>query len=405
MNPYLNKLHAYPFTKLAALLSNVDVQSNSDAIAMTIGEPQHAPPKSAIDALVAELSGLNKYPSTQGGLPLRESIAAWLCRRYKLPLGSVDPATMVLPVVGSREALFAIAQTVVDSSASVEPPIVIIPSPFYQIYEGAAIMAGAEPLYLPCDNSNDYVPDLDSVTEAQWQRCQLMYICNPSNPTGAVPTREFYQRLLELADRYDFVIASDECYSEIYFDELSPPPGLLEVCHDTGRENFSRCLVFNSLSKRSNLAGMRSGFVAGCQATIKAFMLYRTYHGSAMPNHHQAASIVAWDDESHVQENRVLYREKMRAVVPILQQVMSLEIPAAGFCLWAKLPIDDEHFAQTLYREQHVKVLPGQYLARTVNDYNPGAGYSRLALVHSLDVCVEAAERIVACVSEHNSVV
>ena len=403
MNSYLNKLHAYPFTKLAALLAGVEVQCNSDAIAMTIGEPQHAPPKSAVDALVAELSGLNKYPSTQGGLPLRESIAAWLCRRYKLPLDSIDPATMVLPVVGSREALFAIAQTVVDSSVSVEPPIVIIPSPFYQIYEGAAIMAGAEPLYLPCDNSNDYVPDLDSVTEAQWQRCQLMYICNPSNPTGAVPTREFYQRLLELADRYDFVIASDECYSEIYFDELSPPPGLLEVCHDTGRDDFSRCLVFNSLSKRSNLAGMRSGFVAGCQATIKAFMLYRTYHGSAMPNHHQAASIVAWEDESHVQENRMLYREKMQAVVPILQQVMSVEIPAAGFCLWAKLPIDDEHFAQTLYREQHVKVLPGQYLARTVNDYNPGAGYSRLALVHSLDICVEAAERIVTSLSRINS--
>ena len=398
MNQHLKQLHEYPFTKLATLLADVEVQSTDAAIAMTIGEPQHAPPKPVLDALTAELSGLNKYPSTQGGLALRESIAAWLERRYQLPTGLVSPETMVLPVVGSREALFAIAQTVVDSSKANEQPLVIIPSPFYQIYEGAAIMAGAEPLYLPCDKGNDYVPDLDAVTEAQWQRCQLIYICNPSNPTGAVPTREFYQRLLALADRYDFIIASDECYSEIYFDELSPPPGLLEVCYATGREDFSRCLVFNSLSKRSNLAGMRSGFVAGCQSAIKAFMLYRTYHGSAMPNHHQAASIVAWNDEAHVQDNRALYREKMQAVVPILQKVMSVEIPAAGFCLWAKLSIDDERFTQALFSDEHVKVLPGQYLARSVNGYNPGAGYIRLALVHPLDVCVEAAERIVACV-------
>ena len=403
MNQHLKQLHEYPFTKLAVLLADVEVQSTDAAIAMTIGEPQHVPPKVVLDALTAELSALNKYPSTQGSLALRESIAAWIERRYQLPTGLVSPETMVLPVVGSREALFAIAQTVVDSSKNDEPPLVIIPSPFYQIYEGAAIMAGAEPLYLPCDKDNDFVPDLDAVTEAQWQRCQLIYVCNPSNPTGAVPTREFYQRLLTLADRYHFIIASDECYSEIYFDELSPPPGLLDVCYATGREDFSRCLVFNSLSKRSNLAGMRSGFVAGCQATIKAFMLYRTYHGSAMPNHHQAASIVAWGDEAHVQNNRALYREKMQAVVPILQQVMDVEIPAAGFCLWAKLPVDDEHFTQALFSNEHVKVLPGQYLARSVNGYNPGAGYIRLALVHPLAVCVEAAKRIVACVQALSS--
>ena len=398
MNRYLKQLHQYPFTKLAALLADVNVKTEQPSIAMTIGEPQHAPPKAVVDALVAELARLNKYPSTQGGLALRESIATWLGQRYHFPKGVLDPESMVLPVVGTREALFAIAQTVVDTSVSEEPPLVIMPSPFYQIYEGAAIMAGAEPLYLPCDKDNNYVPDLDAVSPSQWQRCQLVYICNPSNPTGAVPTREFYQRLLVLSDKYDFVIASDECYSEIYFDELSPPPGLLEVCYAEGREDFSRCLVFNSLSKRSNLAGMRSGFVAGCQATIKAFLLYRTYHGSAMPNHHQSASIVAWNDESHVQENRILYREKMRAVVPILQQVLEVEIPAAGFCLWVKLPMDDELFAQTLFSEQHVKVLPGQYLARSVNNYNPGAGYIRLALVQSLEVCIEASERIVSCV-------
>jgi N-succinyldiaminopimelate aminotransferase len=410
MNRKLEALHAYPFSKLAELLSDEVVSADAaqkNLIALTVGEPQHEPPSVAIEALTAALGNINKYPGTHGELALREAIAQWLTRRYQLPVDAVNPETMVLPVIGTREALFAIAQTLVDEQtvdqikvdgglSDQDKPIVIVPSPFYQIYEGAALMAGAQPLYLPCTVDNNYLPDLDAVTEAQWQRCQLVYICNPSNPTGAIPTLAFYQRLLALADRYNFVIASDECYSEIYFNEAAPPIGLLAVCHSSGRDDFSRCLVFNSLSKRSNLAGMRSGFVAGDAALLKQFLLYRTYHGSAMPLHHQAASIAAWNDESHVINNRKLYREKMHAVVPILTKALPVEIPAAGFCLWAQTPIDDELFTRQLYREQHVKVLPGQYLARTVAQHNPGQHYVRMALVHPLEDCIEASHRIVS---------
>ena len=398
MNPQLERLHDYPFTKLASLLEQVPLQSKLSPIALTIGEPQHPTPQVAIDALQEQLAYLNQYPSTQGSDALREAIAAWLCRRYGLANATFDPASMVLPVVGSREALFAIGQTIVDNSTSVQSPIVIIPSPFYQIYEGAAIMAGAEPLYVPCSKETDFLPDLDAITQEQWQHCQLIYICNPSNPTGAVTPKAFYEKLIDLADQYDFIIASDECYSEIYFDEAQPPLGLLAVCRALGRNDYRRCVVFNSLSKRSNLAGMRSGFVAGCPAIIKHFLRYRTYHGSAMPNHHQVASIAAWSDEAHVIENRCLYREKMMNVVPLLQTVADVSIPPAGFCLWLKTPIDDEQFVQYAFKHFNLKLLPGQYLGRKVGGDNPGEGYIRMALVQPLEVCIEGAHRFVAAV-------
>jgi len=399
MNPQLERLQDYPFTKLARLLKQVPLQSELSPIALTIGEPQHPSAQVAIDALQEQLAYLNKYPSTQGSDALREAIAAWLCRRYGLASATFDPASNVLPVVGSREALFAIAQAVVNNSVSAQPPLVIIPSPFYQIYEGAAIMAGAEPLYLTCSKETDFLPDLDAISHAQWQRCQLIYICNPSNPTGAVPPKAFYEQLIELADQYDFIIASDECYSEIYFDETQPPLGLLEVCRALGRDDYYRCLVFNSLSKRSNLAGMRSGFVAGCSATIKHFLRYRTYHGSAMPNHHQVASIAAWGDEAHVIENRCLYREKMLKVVPILQLVAEVSIPPAGFCLWLRTPINDQQLVQYAYQHFNLKLLPGQYLARTIGGENPSENYIRMALVQPIEVCVEGAHRFVAAVN------
>tara|TARA_B100000767_G_scaffold263703_1_gene277758 strand:+ start:738 stop:1943 length:1206 start_codon:yes stop_codon:yes gene_type:complete len=398
MNPQLERLHDYPFTKLAHLLDQVPLASSLSPIALTIGEPQHPAPQVAVDALQRELANLNQYPSTQGSTALRETIADWLCQRYDLVAATIDPATMVLPVVGSREALFAIAQTVVDISEKDCQPLVIIPSPFYQIYEGAAIMAGAEPLYLPCSKATGFLPDLDAITEEQWRRCQLIYICNPSNPTGVVPPLSFYQRLISLADTYDFIIASDECYSEIYFDEAQPPLGLLAVCRQLGRDDYGRCLVFNSLSKRSNLAGMRSGFVAGCPFIIHNFLRYRTYHGSAMPNHHQAASIVAWGDEAHVVQNRRLYREKMLQVVPLLQTIGEVVIPQAGFCLWLKTSIDDELLVQSAYQHFNLKLLPGQYLARTVEGENPGSCFIRIALVQSVEVCVEGAQRLVAAV-------
>lgn len=401
MNSRLQSLHEYPFSKLATLLAGVTPNPALDNISLTIGEPQHQPPAAAVAALQSALGQLNKYPSTTGDPALRASIAAWLERRYGMTAHSVDPDTMVLPAVGTREALFAIAQAIVDGEGRDVKPLVIVPSPFYQIYEGAAIMAGADVLYLPCTADKDYLPDLDAVTEDQWSRCQLIYVCNPSNPTGAIPDAAFYQRLLALADQYDFTIASDECYSEIYYDEASPPPGLLEVCYQNGRHDFSRALVFNSLSKRSNLAGMRSGFVAGDAELIKGFTHYRTYHGSAMPMHHQAASIVAWDDEAHVIQNRELYRQKMDAVVPLLSGALEVTIPAAGFCLWAQTGGDDEQYTRELFASQHVRVLPGQYLARDVKGansavVNPGAGHIRIALVQSVETCIEAAERIQA---------
>lgn len=396
MNQRLQQLHQYPFAKLRELLSGSLPPANLAAISLAVGEPQHAPPAQAVQALTGSLNRLNAYPATPGDAPFRQAIAKWIEQRYDIA-SLIDPETMVLPVQGTREALFAVAQVVVNTSCSQhssKKPLVFMPSPFYQIYEGAAIMAGAEPYYMPCNKANGFVPDLDAVDDALWQRCQFIYLCSPSNPTGALLSANFYKRLLALADQHNFVVVSDECYSEIYFDESAPCTGLLDVCKQLGRSDFNRCLVFNSLSKRSNLAGLRSGFVAGDAELIKAFLLYRTYHGSAMPFHHQRASEAAWADEQHVIDNRALYREKMATVVPMLQSCLALEIPAGGFCVWAKTPINDEQFTRELFASQHVTVLPGGYLARTINGENPGENYIRIALVQSLAQCVEAAERI-----------
>ena len=398
MNTRLEQLHPYPFTRLRDLLAGVEVAVERP-ISLAVGEPQHSAPAFVLSRLTDSLAHIGRYPTTGGGEPLKCSLVNWLRQRYQLPESMLD-TSMVLPALGTREALFAIAQVVIDSSGP-ERPIVMMPSPFYQIYEGAAIMAGAKPMYLSCHEADGFYPDLDSVSEQQWQACQLFYVCTPGNPTGAVLDNAFYTKLLSYADRYDFVVVSDECYSEIYLDELRPPLGLLDICREQGRADLKRCLVFNSLSKRSNLAGMRSGFVVGDAAIMQQFLLFRTYHGSAMPLHHQAASCAAWDDEQHVIENRALYREKFSAVMPILQTVFpDLRYPDAGFCLWVKTPIDDEQFAQGLYREQGVTVLPGRYLARDTQHNgqqdNAGAGRVRMALVASLDDCVEAAQRIVA---------
>lgn len=399
MNKNLKKLHDYPFVKLENLLKNINIETSKPAIALTVGEPQHSPPSFVIDSLVSSLSCINKYPSTRGIYQLRETIAHWLCVRFNLPQGVIDPEHNLLPVVGTREALFSAAQFIVNSKISSSKPLVIFPSPFYQIYEGATLMAGAEPLYLSCDKKNDFLPDLDSISDNEWSRCQLFYLCNPSNPTGVEVPLEYYKKLIELSDKYNFVIASDECYSEIYYDESSPPIGLLQVCSLIGRNDFSRCLVFNSLSKRSNLAGMRSGFVAGCRDLIANFLRYRVYHGSALPIHHQHASIAAWGDEKHVIENRLLYREKMNTIVPLLKKDFDIEVPSAGFCLWLKIPFDDEEFTVNAYQYHNLRVLPGQYLAREVDGINPGFGFLRLALVHPLDICISAIGRLLESVS------
>ncbi|MBT8150750.1 MAG: succinyldiaminopimelate transaminase [Gammaproteobacteria bacterium] len=400
MNPNLARLYDYPFTRLRALL-NGSSPAGDNAISLSVGEPQHPPPGFVLEALTGALDGLQRYPATQGSEPLRDAIANWLCRRYQLPGSAVDPASQVLPVQGTREALFAAAQFIVagqsssnNNSIANNNALVAMPSPFYQIYEGAAFMAGAQPLYLPCTSANGFKPDLNAVTEAQWKRCQLFYICNPSNPTGTVYDSSFYAQLLSLADRYDFIVASDECYSEIYLDEDKPTPGLLQVCSALGRDKYERCLVFNSLSKRSNLAGLRSGFVVGDANLITAFLRYRTYHGSAMPLHHQAASIVAWQDEEHVIKNRARYRDKILRSSEVLGDRLEFELPAGGFCLWANCGGDDEQFALALYREKGVTVLPGSYLARDTNGENPASGYLRLALVQPLEQCLEAAIRI-----------
>ena len=395
MNPELNKLHAYPFERLNILKSKV-TPVGKPHIALSIGEPKHQPPTFVIDALISHLHGLANYPLTRGQQGLRQAIADWLCQRFSLPENSVDPEQHVLPVAGTREALFAFAQAVVDREKS---PLVLMPNPFYQIYEGAAFLAGAEPCYLNTTEATSFLPELDSIPVDVWRRAQLFYLCTPGNPTGAVAPPEFLQRLIQLADEHDFIIASDECYSELYFDEQAPPPGLLQVAASMGRNDYSRCVVFHSLSKRSNLPGLRSGFVAGDAKVLKQFLLYRTYQGCALPPPTQAASTAAWQDESHVLANRNLYRAKFDAVLKILQPVLEVERPDAGFYLWAKTPIDDKDFAQGLFAQQNVTVLPGSYLSREESGINPGQNRVRMALVSELDECIEAAERIKAFVT------
>lgn len=389
MNPELQKLHAYPFEKLAQLFKGTQPPAALKPIALSIGEPKHASPDFVKKVLTENLGKLAIYPSTKGIPELRQSIAAWLQRRFALQ--GVNAETEVIPVNGTREALFSFTQAVVNPA---EKPFVVMPDPFYQIYEGAAFLAGAEPYYLPCTANNRFIPDYDAVPDAVWQRTQLLFLCSPGNPTGAVSNRDVLKKLIALADRFDFVIASDECYSEIYFDEAEPPVGLLQVCAEIGRHDFSRCVVFHSLSKRSNLPGLRSGFVAGDAALLAPYLLYRTYHGSAMPVQHQLASIAAWDDEEHVRDNRRLYREKFTAFREIIGDALPLTMPDAGFYFWATTPIPDDEFARRLFESTHVTVLPGRFLGRDVNGENPGAGHVRMALVAGPEECSEAARRI-----------
>lgn len=391
MNSDLIKLQPYPFEKLAQLFKDNQHQSDLAHIPLSIGEPKHESPEFVKQVIQNNLDKLANYPTTKGLPELRAAIAQWTSTRFQLGEQGINPETQVLPVNGTREALFAFTQVMIDRSNA---PLVISPNPFYQIYEGAAYLAGAEPYFLPCLEENSFIPDYDSVPADVWQRCQLLFICSPGNPTGAVTDEATLQKLIKLADQYNFVIASDECYSELYFDEANPPVGLLQACKNMGREDFKRCVVFHSLSKRSNLPGLRSGFVAGDAELIAAFLKYRTYHGCAMPVQHQLASIAAWQDEEHVKINRALYQKKFSAVLDILSTHLEVTLPDASFYLWPKTPIADTDFAKGLFAQQHVTVLPGRYLSRTVNGINPGENRVRMALVAPLEQCVEAAQRI-----------
>ena len=391
MNPDLDRLHPYPFERLRALLGDATPPAELAHIALSIGEPQHPVPTLVRDALVEALDGLGRYPVTAGNPALREAIAAWCTRRFGLPEGTLDPERHLLPVSGSREALFAFTQAAINRSRDA---LVAMPNPFYQIYEGAALLAGAEPHYLACTADSGFQPDFEAVPDKVWKRCQLLFVCSPGNPTGAVLDQATLVHLLELAERHDFIVASDECYSELYLDETAPPPGLLQAAIAAGHDGFERCVVFNSLSKRSSVPGLRSGFVAGDARLIERFRLYRSYHGATMPPPNQAASTAAWQDETHVVDNRARYREKFAAVAPILGEVMKVDVPPAGFYLWPEVPSDDREFARDLFATQHVTVLPGQFLSRPTPDGDPGYGRVRIALVAPLADCVEAAGRI-----------
>lgn len=396
MNPDLNHLHPYPFEKLAALKAAVSAPAALNDIMLSIGEPKHEPPAFVLETLVKNLAKLSNYPTTKGLPELREAIANWASKRFHLSAGTFTADKHVLPVNGTREALFAFAQAIVDRSKP--NPLIVSPNPFYQIYEGAAILSGAEPYFLNCTPENKFIPDFAAVPVSVWERCQLLFICSPGNPTGAVMSSAQLKQLIALADQYDFVIASDECYSELYFDEKHPPVGLLQACAELGRDDFTRCVVFHSLSKRSNLPGLRSGFVGGDAKILEKFLLYRTYHGCAMPVPTQLASLAAWQDESHVIDNREAYRQKFDAVLAILDGVLDVAKPDASFYLWPKTPINGEDFAQQLFAQQKVTVLPGSYLARAADGANPGENYVRLALVAPLAECIQAAERIKAFV-------
>ena len=389
MNPRLSRLQPYPFERLSRLKAGITPPADRTHIALSIGEPRHPTPALITEALMEHLHGLSVYPTTRGGDALRAAIAAWAQRRFAL--AGLDPETQVLPVNGTREALFAFAQAVVEPGPDAA---VLMPNPFYQIYEGAALLAGAEPVFLNTTAATGYTPDFDAVTPEQWRRCQLLYICSPGNPTGAVLDLATLQQLIGLADEYDFVIAADECYSEIYQDEDRPPAGLLQAAAALGRHDYRRCVVFHSLSKRSNAPGLRSGFVAGDADILRDFLLYRTYHGCAMSLAVQAASEKAWQDEAHVRANRDAYREKFAAVLEILQPVLPVEAPAASFYLWPEVPGSDTDFARELFAQEHVTVLPGSFLSRDTAAGNPGARHVRLALVAPLEDCIEAAKRI-----------
>ncbi|MDO9104839.1 MAG: succinyldiaminopimelate transaminase [Methylovulum sp.] len=394
MNPNLQHLHPYPFEKLAQLKQDLMPPHDKAHIALSIGEPSHPTPHFIQDTLLAQIHGLGVYPTTKGLLELRLAIADWLSRRFHIPLAAINADTQVLPVSGTREALFSFAQCTIDAAATMKKPIVIMPNPFYQIYEGAALLAGAEPYFLNTTAATGFLPDFDAVPEAIWQRCQLVYICSPGNPSGAVMGSADHQKLVNLAEQYDFIIASDECYSELYDDEAKPPVGLLQTAYEMGNTAFKRCVVFHSLSKRSNAPGLRSGFVAGDAELLQAYFQYRTYQGCAMPLPTQHASIKAWQDEHHVIENRRLYREKFTAFISILSEACEIKQPPASFYVWLKTPVNDQEFAQKLFAHENLTVLPGSFLSREFNGINPGQGYIRIALVAPLDECIKSAHRI-----------
>jgi len=395
MNPDLQKLQPYPFEKLNALKASCNPEDRQPAveehIALSIGEPKHAAPAFVLDSIANNLNEINRYPLTKGNVELRIAITRWLTDRFKLTENSLDPERHILPVNGTREALFSFAQCIVERK---KDALVLMPNPFYQIYEGAAFLSGATPCFYNTVKDNNYLPDFDAIDETTWRHCQIIYICTPGNPTGSVISKQQLIKLIKLAQQYDFIIASDECYSEIYFDETNPPCGLLEAAQECGNTDYLNCIVFHSLSKRSNLPGMRSGFVAGNADIIKSYLLYRTYHGCAMPPVHQLASVEAWNDEGHVKQNRELYSQKFDAVIKILSPVIDVFLPDAGFYLWLNTPVDDETFARDLFAQQNVTVLPGSYLSRESNGINPGKNHIRMALVAPLEECVIAAQRI-----------
>ena len=394
MNPDLDRLQTYPFTRLHRLLDGIEPPADRPVIALSVGEPAHEPPAFIGRALADALPSLNTYPRTPGTAAFRSAAARWLGRRYSLPPDAVDPDTMVLPVNGTREGLYSIAQAVVDRTRDA---VVVVPNPLYQIYEGATIMAGAQPHYL------DWLPDaaepsLAHVPDEVWRRCQLVYACSPSNPSGQVLGDAFLARLLELADRHDFLVVADECYADIYRDDEAPT-GLLQIAARLGRSRFERCVGFHSLSKRSSVPGLRSGFAAGDPEVMRRYLTYRTYHGCAMPLHVERASIAAWNDDAHAAANRRTYDDKFARVLPLLADVLDVDRPAGAFYLWPRTPIDDEVFARELYRHEGVVVLPGSYVGRTGAAGNPGQRRVRLSLVAEADACVEAARRIARFVS------
>ncbi len=406
MNHNLQALHPYPFAKMSDLLANSKPNPSYSEIKLGIGEPKHEPPAFVLDVLQQNLDSLSRYPTTNGTFELRQTIAHWLEKRFFLH--HVDAYKQVLPVMGTREAIFSFVQAVIDHSdkysnnnsdnhsEETSPPMVVMPNPFYQIYEGAALLAEATPYFVPCTLDNNFKGDYRSVPVEVWERTQLLFVCSPNNPTGSVMSLDDWEFIMRLSDKYGFIIASDECYSELYFDEA--PIGLLQACTAFGRDDFRRCIVFHSLSKRSNLPGLRSGFVAGDAALLKSYLQYRTYQGCAMPIPHQLASIAAWQDEKHVAHNRALYKEKFALWMAELGDLLELRMPNAGFYFWVKVPElfagDDEAFVKALYEQANIHALAGRYLSREVNGKNPGQGYVRMALVASVEESREAIERI-----------
>lgn len=390
MNPDLAHLKPYPFERLRTLRADIEPPKGSPGIALSIGEPKHQAPEFVLDKLRNSIDRVSVYPSTKGIAPFREAMSSWLCNRFNL--AALNPETEVLPVNGTREALFAFAQCISDSRKTSD--VILMPNPFYQIYEGAAMLAGLQPEFYNTTAATNYTPDFDAISDETWAKTQLIYICTPGNPSGAVISEDALKALINKAEEHDFIIASDECYSEIYFDEAKPPAGLLQAAAAMGNTTFKRCVVFHSLSKRSNLPGMRSGFVAGDAEILKQFLLFRTYHGCSMPEPTQLASTVAWADETHVVGNRKLYQAKFKAVLDILSPVLDVKQPDASFYLWPHLPISDELFTRLVYQQHGISVLPGSYISREIDGFNPGRDHVRIALVASMDDCITAAEQI-----------